>query len=71
MSLTAVDGNGWGVDQTYYTTDGIHAHDVEHACTRTVQAEHTGTNTVKYFSTDLAGNAEAVQSPRSWCCTRR
>ena len=62
VSLTAVDGNGWGVDQTYYTTDGSDPIASSADVYSTPFKLTTGTYTVKWFSTDLAGNVEAVQS---------
>lgn len=57
MALAASDGSGWGVDTTYYTTDGstpTTSSTVYHG-PFTLEA---GTTTVRFFSTDLAGNAE-------------
>jgi peptidoglycan/xylan/chitin deacetylase (PgdA/CDA1 family) len=60
-TLSATDNSGGtGVDKTYYTTDG--------STPTTSSAVYAGpftvssTATVKFFSTDRAGNAEAVQS---------
>jgi peptidoglycan/xylan/chitin deacetylase (PgdA/CDA1 family) len=55
VTLSASDG-GWGVDKTYYTTDG--------STPTTSSTVYTGpftvkqNTTVKFFSTDLAGNSE-------------
>ncbi len=62
VSLTADDGNGWGVDSTYYTTDGSTPTQASTAYDTPFTLSTPGTFTVKWFSTDLAGNAEQVQS---------
>ena len=55
VTLTASD-SGWGVNKTYYTTDG--------SAPTTSSPVYTGpftvkqNTTVKFFSTDLAGNSE-------------
>ncbi len=60
MTLSATDPGGSGVAATYYTTDG--------STPTTASTRYTGavsiasTRTVKYFSVDVAGNAEAVRS---------
>ena len=60
VALAPTDTGGSGVDKTYYTLDG--------STPTTSSTVYTGpfsvpaTTTVKYFSTDVAGNVEAPQS---------
>jgi peptidoglycan/xylan/chitin deacetylase (PgdA/CDA1 family) len=61
VALSASDNaGGWGVANTYYTTDG--------STPSTASTVYSGpftvkqNTTVKFFSTDLAGNAEQVDS---------
>ena len=61
VTLHAADNaGGWGLDKTYYTTDG--------SAPTTNSPVYTGSFTLKqdatvnFFSTDLAGNAETPQS---------
>jgi len=61
VSLTATDTGGWGVDKTYYTTDGSTPTTASTVYTVPVKLGTPGTYTVQFFSTDLAGNTEQVQ----------
>jgi peptidoglycan/xylan/chitin deacetylase (PgdA/CDA1 family) len=61
VTLSATDNpGGWGVAQTYYTTDGSTptTSSTVYAGPFTVKKN----TTVKFFSTDLAGNAEQVNT---------
>ena len=60
LSFTAVDNlGGWGVDKTYYTTNGTTP--TTASAVYTAPFEVSVSSTVKFFSTDLAGNAEAFK----------
>ena len=60
VTLTATDTGGWGVNKTYYTTDGS----VPTTSSTVYSAPFTVKQnaTVRFFSTDLAGNAEQPKS---------
>lgn len=61
VSLSATDNpGGWGVASTYYTTDGS----TPTTSSPVYNGPFTihGPTTVKFFSTDLAGNAEQVNT---------
>ena len=58
VSLTCTDLSGSGCDKTYYTIDGSNpttSSSVYSSCINISQA-----TTLKFFSTDLAGNSESV-----------
>jgi peptidoglycan/xylan/chitin deacetylase (PgdA/CDA1 family) len=61
VSLAADDGTGWGIDATYYTTDGSAPTTSSTAYDGSFTLS-PGSYTVQFFSTDLAGNAEQVHS---------
>ena len=62
VSMTADDAGGWGVDKTYYTTDGTTPTTASTVYSAPFTLNTPATYTVKYFSTDLAGNAESTQT---------
>jgi peptidoglycan/xylan/chitin deacetylase (PgdA/CDA1 family) len=62
VSLVADDGTGWGVDATYYTTDGSTPTSSSTVYKGQFSLETAGTYTVQWFSTDLAGNTEPVHT---------
>jgi peptidoglycan/xylan/chitin deacetylase (PgdA/CDA1 family) len=60
VALTATDTGGWGVAKTYYTTDGSTPTTASTVYTAPLTVKQN--TTVKFFSTDLAGNAEQPKS---------
>ena len=62
VTLTATDAGGWGVDKTYYTTDGSTPTTSSTVYTAPFKLGTPGSYTVRFFSADLAGNAEQVRS---------
>jgi peptidoglycan/xylan/chitin deacetylase (PgdA/CDA1 family) len=62
VTLSPADTGGSGVDKTYYTTDGSTPTTSSTVYSGAFQLSQPGTSTVNFFSTDTAGNAEAVQS---------
>ncbi|MEP6527389.1 MAG: chitobiase/beta-hexosaminidase C-terminal domain-containing protein, partial [Nocardioidaceae bacterium] len=60
VTLGATDNGGWGVDKTYYTTDGSTPTTASSVYTAPFTVSQSAT--VRFFSTDLAGNAEQPQS---------
>ncbi|MDQ1673702.1 MAG: hypothetical protein QOC98_2264, partial [Frankiaceae bacterium] len=62
VTLTATDTGGAGVASTRYTIDGSDPSSSSTARTYTAPFSVASTSTVKYLSTDNAGNAETPQS---------
>jgi peptidoglycan/xylan/chitin deacetylase (PgdA/CDA1 family) len=64
VSLPATDTGGWGVDKTYYTTDGSDPTTSSTVYTAPFKLSTAGTYTVKFFSTDLAGTRRGLADLR-------
>jgi peptidoglycan/xylan/chitin deacetylase (PgdA/CDA1 family) len=62
LALTVTDTGGSGVNTTVYTTDGSNPQTSSTAIQYTGPVTVSQTTTVKYYSTDLAGNLESVKS---------
>ena len=60
VTLTATDEGGWGVANTYYTTNGTTPTTSSPVYTGPFTVH--GPTTVQFFSTDLAGHAEQVNT---------
>ena len=60
VTLTATDPGGWGVANTYYTTNGT----TPTTSSQVYSGPFTinGPTDVQFFSTDLAGHAEQVNN---------
>jgi hypothetical protein len=58
VTLSADDGDGSGVEATYYTLDG----GATTPCTDSFQVSGSGVHTVTYWSVDNAGNTEDTQT---------
>jgi hypothetical protein len=62
VALSATDAGGSGLAATRYTTDGTDPRSSATALTYSGQFTLSQTTTVKFSSTDLAGNVEATKS---------
>ncbi len=62
LALSATDTGGSGVQTTVYTTDGSNPQTSSTAIQYTGPFTVSQNTTVKYYSTDLAGNLESVKS---------
>ena len=62
VTLSATDSGGSGVDKTYYTTDGSTPTTSSTVYAGAFTLNAPGSYNVMFFSTDKAGNAEAVKS---------
>ena len=60
VALNAADPNGSGVAKTYYTTDG--STPTTTSSVYSVPITMSSTSTLKFFSVDLSGNAEPVNT---------
>jgi hypothetical protein len=62
VSLSATDSGGSGVARTAFTTDGSDPTSSPTAATYSSPISVTRTSTIRWASTDVAGNAESVKS---------
>lgn len=62
VTLTCDDGSGSGCDKTYYTTDGSMPTTLSFLYTSPITI--SSSTLLRFFSTDLAGNTEAIQTER-------
>jgi hypothetical protein len=60
--MSATDTGGSGLKNTFYTTDGSNPQTSSTAIRYTAPFTVSQTTTVKYYSTDVAGNLESVKS---------
>lgn len=62
VTLTCGDGSGSGCDKIYYTTDGSTPTTSSSVFSAGTPISVTSSETIKYFSKDLAGNSESVKT---------
>lgn len=62
VTLTCDDGSGSGCDKIYYTTDGSMPTTLSFVYTSPITI--SSSTLLRFFSTDLAGNTEAIQTER-------
>jgi hypothetical protein len=62
VTLTCNAGTGSGCNKTYYTTDGSPPTTSSPIYSSPISISNLGTMTLKFFSTDFAGNGETVKT---------
>ncbi len=65
VTLTATDTGGSGLDKTYYTTDGTTPTTGSSVYSASTKPTLANGQSIKYFSTDAAGNAEPVKTSKA------